>query len=357
MMFYLIPPCAKLLQVLLRTGTITLESEMLYRLDGKYHTILDRYGVNTGRALKEIGLPEDFLESEEPAMTVTQYYRFIDAIGKQRPPAEVAIDAAKSELAIKQSPEIYAAYQSQNARQCIRRIGMYKQILGLVRYHIEETKDHMCIELSLADGTDIPVFLAEFEFCFLLNLIRRATGKSVRPERVSIFGERSIPAIENFLGRRLEGDGKTFICLSKSNIEFPFRFNDEREWMKYEPEIFCRMYGLENKGEFIRSLQYALIHLLPTGTVTLDGVARELNISRRTLQRRLNDRNTSYREELDDVRLHMSEYFLKNSESSVETIAYALAYMEHNSFSRAFRKWTGMTTTEYRRHNAGHLTG
>lgn len=327
-----------------------MESEILYKLDGKYHQILDLYGVDTGAALVEAGFPKDYFEQDEPVMNVTQYYNFIGNIGRQNPSPEVAISAARSEQALKQSPKIYSAYLSENAKQCIRRIAMYKQVMGLVRYNIEETKRNFYIELSLADDSPIPIFLAEFEFCFLLRIIRGATGKHVKPLDACIGEEGNVMEIEDYLGCDLHAGERAYILFSNKDMELPFKTNDDLLWMKYEPELFRKIYGMTDKGEYSRRVQSALIYLIPTGNVNLDDVAREMSLSRRTLHRKLGDEGTSFREQLDGIRMHMAKYYLENTGSSAETIAYLLAYMEHNSFSRSFRKWTGMTTSEYRRH-------
>jgi AraC-like DNA-binding protein len=70
-------------------------------------------------------------------------------------------------------------------------------------------------------------------------------------------------------------------------------------------------------------------------------MARALNLSQRSLQRKLSERGTTFRQVVDDTRKQLAEQYLKDSMLSVSEIAYLLGFAEVSSFSRAFRRWTG----------------
>lgn len=87
----------------------------------------------------------------------------------------------------------------------------------------------------------------------------------------------------------------------------------------------------------------------PAGRMPSVGeVARALHVSARTLKRRLADRGTTYSAIVDDVRRQRALLLLDDRELSVGEIAARLGYTEVSSFSRAFRKWTGLTPAGYR---------
>lgn len=325
--------------------------ELSYRLDGKYHSILELYGADFGSALVEAGLPGDHLLTDEPAMTVTQYYRFMDALGKQEHSPRLALDVARSEQALRFSPEIYAASLSKNARIAFRRISMYKQVQGLVRYLLDETSDTVRIEFSLADGSPMPPFLIGFEICFIIRLIREATGKRVVPSEVVLRNppEGHDPEIDSYIGIELKKGDRDYVSFSRADMDLPFREHDDMKWAEFAPDIFRAVYKLEDKGGCSRAVQSALIKLLPSGSAELDDVSRELGISRRTLQRRLLEEGTSFREETQRVREKIALYYLEYTEYTVENIAYLLGYTEYNSFVRSFKLWTGCTACRYRK--------
>ncbi|MFB7717976.1 AraC family transcriptional regulator [Nocardia sp. NPDC056100] len=82
---------------------------------------------------------------------------------------------------------------------------------------------------------------------------------------------------------------------------------------------------------------------------SLDAVARDLNLSTRTLRRHLVAAGTSYRALLDEVRQALAEEMLTATPLSVDDIAIRLGYAEATPFIHAFKRWTGTTPAAHRR--------
>jgi len=72
----------------------------------------------------------------------------------------------------------------------------------------------------------------------------------------------------------------------------------------------------------------------------------------RSLQRKLAIEQTTYSEVVDKVRCHAAMSRLRDSEPNLNEIALKLGYCEHAAFTRAFRRWTGITPNEYRARQA-----
>ena len=77
---------------------------------------------------------------------------------------------------------------------------------------------------------------------------------------------------------------------------------------------------------------------LPDGEPNLNYLARQLNISARTLQRRLKQDGVFFKDILDQVRMKLSSAYLQQNYSVTET-AYLLGFSDTSSFSRAHRRW------------------
>lgn len=99
---------------------------------------------------------------------------------------------------------------------------------------------------------------------------------------------------------------------------------------------------------FLRELRDCVVKLLPSGEVSIDAVATELNVSRRTLQRRLSDRNTQYSEVLQAVRSELALNYLADQRLGITDIAFLLGYGDQSSFSSAFKSWYGKSPRDYR---------
>lgn len=76
-------------------------------------------------------------------------------------------------------------------------------------------------------------------------------------------------------------------------------------------------------------------------------LAAAVNLSERTLRRRLADEHTSVRALVDEVRSGLAAEFLVSGSLTVAEIAQRLGYVELSSFSQAFRRWHGVSPRAY----------
>ncbi|MEK9711476.1 MAG: helix-turn-helix domain-containing protein [Thalassolituus sp.] len=88
--------------------------------------------------------------------------------------------------------------------------------------------------------------------------------------------------------------------------------------------------------------------LLCYGEPTKNAVADLLAVTPRTLQRRLTDEETSFRELLNALRLKLAKKYLKQAEYSLEDITFLLGFKDVGVFYRSFKSWTDQTPGEYR---------
>jgi len=85
------------------------------------------------------------------------------------------------------------------------------------------------------------------------------------------------------------------------------------------------------------------------GIVSAEQVAKQLGLSERTLQRRLDEASTSYADVLADERQSVAEDHLRRGEISLDEIAWLLGFSEQSAFARAFKRWTGQSPGAWRR--------
>lgn len=91
-----------------------------------------------------------------------------------------------------------------------------------------------------------------------------------------------------------------------------------------------------------------IARLLPAGTPTLGEVARAMAVSSRTLQRRLAAEGTTLRALVDDTRASLACAHLRADRLRIAEIAYLLGYTEPGTFTASFRRWRGVSPSEFR---------
>ena len=89
--------------------------------------------------------------------------------------------------------------------------------------------------------------------------------------------------------------------------------------------------------------------LLPTGAPTAEAVAAAMKMSARTLQRRLEDEGVRFSALVDDVRERIARRLLRAPDLALGEIAARLGFADLATFSRAFKRWTGVPPGAFRR--------
>lgn len=90
-----------------------------------------------------------------------------------------------------------------------------------------------------------------------------------------------------------------------------------------------------------------LIHAMDGGEVSMDDVARQMGMSSRSLQRRLSDEGARFADLLAEVRAELAKRYLARGSVSASEVAYLIGFTEPQSFFKAFKRWTGMTPSEF----------
>jgi AraC-like DNA-binding protein len=97
-----------------------------------------------------------------------------------------------------------------------------------------------------------------------------------------------------------------------------------------------------------RKVREQLEARLESGNASADAIATALGMTRATMYRRLKAERTSYEHLLEGVRQRLARRYLGKDGESVKATAYRLGFSDPAAFSRAFKRWTGTSPSEYR---------
>lgn len=104
-------------------------------------------------------------------------------------------------------------------------------------------------------------------------------------------------------------------------------------------------YGDDYPGQ----IRHLIKQALTTGDCSIEKVAGFLAINKRSLQRKLQAHNTSYKDLLEEVRFEIARRYLRESNGSLSTLADMLCYSEQSVFSNAFRQRHGMSPRDWKK--------
>jgi AraC-like DNA-binding protein len=178
-----------------------------------------------------------------------------------------------------------------------------------------------------------------------LAVLRKIALLGGVPEAVSVRFSmpyaRHVDVLEESHGPRLEfGCAHDAVVIDRELLAHPLVAANGNGRSSAEPAETAEAIGMLVK------------RLLPYGHVTIDGVAQRLPISIRTLQRRLREWGFSFEEIVDDVRRTEATALVLAGEHSSMEIAFLLGYSDQAHFTRAFKRWTGLSPRNYERLHA-----
>ena len=103
-----------------------------------------------------------------------------------------------------------------------------------------------------------------------------------------------------------------------------------------------------DKSDVITGVTQKIIEMLPVGDCNRDKVANALCMSPTTLQLKLSQRGTNFQQLLDDTRKDLAISYIRQGSRSVTEITFLLGFTDTSNFTRAFKRWTGMSPTEFK---------
>jgi AraC-like DNA-binding protein len=109
-----------------------------------------------------------------------------------------------------------------------------------------------------------------------------------------------------------------------------------------------RQVAAAERRSLVNDLKRVLRVEMLRGATSASHVAQILKLHRRTLNRRLSDCGTSFQQLLDEVRYDSARHLLHLTRMPLAHIAASLGYAEASAFTRAFRRWSGTTPTQFR---------
>ncbi len=140
--------------------------------------------------------------------------------------------------------------------------------------------------------------------------------------------------------------------------EFALRFDAEpiearlptgnAELARVNEEVIDHYIARMDQADIVTRVKVAITEELPSGRISEERIAEHLNMSQRSLQRKLQERHTSYRALLEETRRDLANRYMEDTRYRISEITYLLGFSDPSNFTRAFRRWKGVSPTVYR---------
>ena len=319
-------------------------------VDPLWRLILKDIGANESEVLKRAQLPRALFSQKNASLKPEEYFRLWKGLERSLNDPSFPLRIGQMISTESFSPPIFASLCSPNLNVAMERLSRYKQLIGPMTLQVEQDVQSTTISLDcLFTDNPLPDSLAATELVFLVRLVRMATREQIIPLSVSSSSswlKRNDYA--SYFGVKPSRGKKHQLKFSARDAIRPFLTDSQSMWQFFEPELRKRLTDMEAEASFASRVRSSLFEMLPSGLSSIDDVAKNLAVSKRTLQRYLSDEKTSFQQELNKTRESLARHYLTNSTYSGAQISFLLGFEDPNSFFRAFRSWTGETPEEVR---------
>ncbi len=195
-----------------------------------------------------------------------------------------------------------------------------------------------------------PEVLTDLCFAWVLAIARCGTGTRLSPLRVEFVRRRPYQkSLERHFGCQiLFGTPRNAMVFRASDAELPFVTRNVDLLALLAPQLDEELNQRNGQETFPERVRSVIQKKLTGHRPKMQDIARELHISSRTLQRRLQDAGYSFQRVLEEARHQLARHYLTNSMLELNETAYLLGYEDANSFVRAFRMWEGVPPAHWR---------
>lgn len=315
-----------------------------------WKVLFNDLGIQLHEALAYAGLPPGLFNQEKVYLTPAQYFQLWHGVEAAAGEMEIPLKLAEVMTLESFDVPIFAAICSPNLSAALHRLQTYKPLIGPMLLDLQTTDFCIRAEISCYGYQDaIPKCYALAELVFFTQIARLASRKSMAPVEVTVTAlPEKQDEYEEYFGCRLSLGECVSISFSQADAKAPFLTENKTMLSFFEGELQQKLKLAISSDEVTSKVSAVLMKSLPHGESSIEYVASQLALSKRSLQRKLTAENLSYQKLLQQVRQELAEHYLTQTELPIIEVSFLLGFHESNSFIRAYNNWTGSTPAQRR---------
>lgn len=314
--------------------------------------LVELYGIEPQQFMREIGVqPEALRDVQARLPSRLADVAFAKAATRIPDPA-FALRAAEAWHPSNLGTMGYAWLSSRTLHTGLKRMERFSRILGQ-RFSYQVFNEPAGLRFVYDHGRgDSPIghAMTDFSLSILIDMCRTNFGSELLLQQLQLrrpHPENPEPW-QKFYGCSVHFDAPTdsFLIdhatadkpLPSANIPLANTFDS----------ILTEQLASTFQTDLLGRCKSHLLRELTSGTPSVSELATAIGMSQRTLLRKLGELGLTYQQLLDEMRHELGRRYLDDPAKSVTEIAFLLGFSEQSAFTRAFKRWSGMSPSAYR---------
>lgn len=321
----------------------------------QYLRYVETLDIDVVKLLSDSNIPAAILAQENERITGVQLQKFLANLIIATDDPLFGLKSGAFVEASSYSVLGYITMTCATLEQALARIQPYEKLVGdmgvtSINYQSQQLSVNWHCTYT---QTNVREQMVDNVFASWLAYVRWLSGQDIGPAAVHL--QRTTPAPELvdyyqqvFACPVLFSQPSNSLLLPREYLDIQLRQPDHSLLKTLELHAISQVSALGDIHSFTVQVKDIICMLLSKGITRKDMVAAQFNMSERTLQRRLQQEQSSYQKLLDEARLTLAQQYLTESKSGIDEIAILLGFSETRSFFRSFKAWTGQTPSSYR---------
>lgn len=313
----------------------------------------EQLGLDRDALISQLNISLDMLDQPTKRLPESVMHQLFAQIHTKSQKSEIGLEIGRLSRPGTYNALGYAAMSCSNLWEAFQLIPRYESIvLEMGNTRVEKRENQLLLIWGTSSPDDVSQILADTIMASWLTLARWLTGKNISPSltQFSYQTPHNICHYTNFFGSPVEFNcsENAFVFNEESILMSPILHADSAmaEIMQKRAEQIKAQIGPQTYTT--NKVEAELTKHLPRGKFSLKYIAQALNMSDRTLRRKLQDEGSNFQAILSQVRHKLALKYLSDMSLNILDISLLLGYNEHSSFSAAFKNWQGETPQAYR---------
>ncbi|MBN1122086.1 MAG: AraC family transcriptional regulator [Anaerolineae bacterium] len=335
-----------------------LTSQHSVSIDMLYSVLVyaERIGLDKNAILEEAGIDPATLQNQEVRIPVEKANHVWEIVEAQACDPDFGLHHAET-MRVFVSGDLITTLilNSPDLRGALQRLGRYHALkTDLVKLDLDESEGVASYNwMPISAPIQIGRQYTEAILSMLSFFIQEITRGEVRQQEIHFRHRRpeDISEHERILACPVMFEQpRNQLILRRVDLDHPIRMANPKLLGRLEEiadEMLHELYAPDSWAEQVRS---RIAHMLLEGDKpTVGAIAYDLAISVRQLQNKLKEEQTTYRELFDQLRKEIAITYLDRPNIPICDVAFLLGFSAQSAFNHAFKRWTGISPSEYRR--------
>ena len=312
---------------------------------------LDHHGINSYQLFKQAGLDPEKLNDANARYSYENMKALWELVTKRTNDPCFGIQVAQFWHPTSLHALGYSWMASSTLKEAIERLVRSLRVVStVIELVLEEQTDNIYLKFPDTKKSGARDEAMDAGMAVIIHMCRITYGEGFNPLAVSMVRDRPDcdDKFDAFFKAPINySSSENYICFSRYDLEKRL-LSANPELVRVNDRIVSDYMAELDKNDIIAQVRIKIIDQLPSGNVTQDSIAKSLNKSLRSLQRKLTNENVTYKYLLNSTRKQLAKQYMYNSKYSINEVTYLLGFSEPSNFSRAFKRWTGQSPSEYR---------